>query len=129
MTEKIFVLEKIQLATRGILTKRNLIFAASGLIALTVGWHELLGHNGYLARRRRRIEVETLTSDIQKLKQENAELNRRIRDLRSDPDTIEKLAREQLRLGRPGDVVVTLTPPPASPAPPSSPQDATPVSK
>ena len=113
MTEEVLAPEKIRL------TKRYLVIAACGLFALTVGLHEVIGQNGYLARRRRRIQVETLASDIQKLKQENADLNRKIKDLRSDPDTIEKLAREQLRLGRPGDVVVTLTPPQPPAAPPS----------
>ncbi len=112
MTEKDLAPEKIRL------TKRYLVIAACGLFALTVGLHEVFGQNGYLARRRRRIQVETLAADIQKLKQENSELNRKIKDLRSDPYTIEKYARKQ-GLGRSGDVVVTLAPPQAPVAPPS----------
>ena len=112
MMEKVLAPEKIRL------TKRYLVIAACGLFALTVGLHEVFGQNGYLTRRRRRIQVETLISDIQKLKQENSELNRKIKDLRSDPDTIEKFARKQ-GLGRSGDVVVTLAPPQAPVAPPS----------
>ena len=104
--------------------KRYLLIAACGLVLLSVGLHELLGQNGYLARRRRRIQVQTLSAEIQKLKQENGELARKIRDLRSDPQTIEKLAREQLRLGRPGDVVVTL--PPARQAAPPPAADSSP---
>jgi cell division protein FtsB len=98
-------------------TKRYLILSACCLVALLAGAHEIFGHNGYLARRRHRIQIETLTSEMQKLKQENIELTRKIQDLRSDPDTIEKLAREQLRLGRPGDVVITLNPSQQSPPP------------
>ena len=112
MTEKVLAPEKIRL------TKRYVVIAACGLFALTLGLHELIGQNGYLARRRRRIQIETLASDIQKLKQENAELNRKIKDLRSDPSTIEMYARKQ-GLGRSGDLVVTLTPPQAPVAPPS----------
>ncbi len=91
--------------------KRYALVAICGLALLSVGLHEIFGHNGYLARRRRRVQIQTLSAEIQKLKQENGELNRKIRDLRSDPQAIEKLAREQLRLGRPGDVVITLSPP------------------
>jgi cell division protein FtsB len=99
------------------LAKRYLLVAACSLALLSIGAYEIFGQSGYLARRRRRIEIQTLTTEIQKLKQENTGLARQIKDLRSDPDTIEKLARERLRLGRPGDVVVTLAPPqPAEPA-------------
>lgn len=104
-------------------TKRFLLLAVSGLALLSLGAHEILGQNGYLARRRRRIQIQNLAREIQSLKQENVELTQKIKNLRSDPNTIEKLAREQLSLGRPGDVVVTLPPaeqPAASPAPPSS---------
>lgn len=91
--------------------KRYALVAICGLALLSVGVHEILGRNGYLARRRRRMQIQTLSAEIQKLKQENVELTRKISDLRSDPEAIEKLAREQLRLGRPGDVVITLSPP------------------
>ena len=91
-------------------TKRYLLIAVCGLALLSIGVHELLGRNGYLARRRRRIQIQTLAAEVEKLKQENMELNQKIKNLRSDPDTIEKLAREQLRLGRPGDVIVSLPP-------------------
>jgi len=97
--------------------KRYLLVAACTLAVLSFGAFEIFGQSGYLASRRRRIQLQTLTTEIQKLKQENAELSRKIKDLRSNPDAIEKLARERLRLGRPGDVVVTLTPQPPDPAP------------
>ena len=91
-------------------TKRTLWIALCGLVLLSLGVHEMLGQNGYLVRRRRRIQIQTLAAEIEKLKQENMELTQKIKNLRSDPDTIEKLAREQLRLGRPGDVIVSLPP-------------------
>ena len=112
MTEKVLAPETIRL------TKRYVVIAACGLFALSMGLHEMFGQNGYLARRRRRNQIETLASDIQQLKQENAELNRKIKDLRSDPGTIETYARKQ-GLGRSGDLVVTLTPPQLPAAPPS----------
>jgi len=102
-------------------TKLYLLIASCGLVLLLLGVHEMLGQNGYLARRRRRIQIQTLAGEIEKLKQENMELNQKIKNLRSDPGTIEKLAREQLRLGRPGDVIVTLPPErqPAASSPPT----------
>jgi cell division protein FtsB len=91
-------------------TKRYLVIAVCALVVFPLAMHEILGQNGYLARRQRRTQIQTLTADVEKLKQENMQLTRRIQNLRSDPGTIEKLAREQLSLGRPGDLVVTLPP-------------------
>jgi cell division protein FtsB len=91
-------------------TKLYLLISACGLVLLSLGVHEILGQNGYLARRRRRIQIQALAGEIEKLKQDNLELAQKIKNLRSDPNTIERLAREQLSLGRPGDVVVNLPP-------------------
>src|SRR5579864_7705826 len=102
MMRKFFQPERIQQTTR------LLLISACGLVLLLIGMHEILGQHGYLARRRRRIQLQTLTAEVQKLKQENTELSRKIENLRSDPSTIEKLAREHLSLGRPGDVVITI---------------------
>lgn len=101
---KLFAPEKIQR------TIRYALVAVCGVALLSLGVRETFGRNGYLVRRRRRLQVQALTVEIQKLRQENFELARKIKDLRSDPEAIEKLAREQLRLGRPGDVVITLPP-------------------
>jgi cell division protein FtsB len=86
------------------------------VLLLTFGTHEIFGNNGYLARRSRRAQIESLSTEIERLRKENATLTRNIKQLRSDPQAIEKHAREQLRLGRPGDVVITLPSPPVPPA-------------
>ena len=99
--------------------ERYLLIAFCALVILPMVTHEIVGENGYLARRRRRIQIEALMADVEKLKQDNAQLNQKIKALRSDPSTIEKLARERLSLGRPGDVVVTL-PPAVQPEPAAS---------
>ena len=97
-------------------TERYLLIALCALVLFPMIMDEIVGENGYLARRRRRSQIEALSADLERLKQENAQLSEKIRALRSDPDTIEKLARERLNLGRPGDVVVTLPPPVSPPA-------------
>lgn len=70
--------------------------------------NEVVGKSGYLARREQRTKIEILTEQIDQLKQENQQLTHRIEGLRSDPAAIEEIAREQLHLGRPGEVVVSL---------------------
>ncbi len=76
------------------------------LLVLTV--HEMFGEHGLLALRRQRQEYESLQRDIQQLQQENQKLEHQNKALKSDPKAIEKLAREQMRLARPGEIIYTL---------------------
>jgi cell division protein FtsB len=84
--------------------------AAAGLIFLAFLINEVVGSSGYVARRAQVQQIEELNQEIGRLRDENYHLTRRIQDLRSDPDAIEEMAREQLHLGKPGEVVVTLPP-------------------
>jgi len=77
----------------------------------------LVGDNGYLERRAQRREIQALTAEIENLRQENLQLGQTVKDLRSDPDAIEEVARERLRLGRPGEVIITLSEEPPNPPP------------
>ena len=49
--------------------------------------------------------------------QENARLRVRVEKLKSDPDAIEREAREKLHYARPGEVIYTLPPDPAQQQP------------
>ena len=89
----------------------------AGLIFLAFLVNEVVGKTGYVARREQVRRIQELRNQIDQLKFENQHLTQRIQDLRSNPSTIEEMAREQLHLGRPGEVVVTL-PPRESPRPP-----------
>ncbi len=75
-------------------------------IALVV--HEIFGQNGFLAMRRQQKEVEALQQQMQRLQQENTELEKQIHSLRTDPKAIERVAREQMRMARPGEIIYTL---------------------
>ena len=57
-----------------------------------------------------RHEVESLEREIVGLRAETAELQATVAHLRSDPDAIEKLARELLGFVKPGDRVLKLPP-------------------
>lgn len=83
----------------------------AGLILLAFLVNEVLGKTGYVSRREQIHKIQRLHDQINQLKEENRSLTQQIRDLRSNPDAIEEMAREQLHLGRPGEVVVTLQPP------------------
>lgn len=90
--------------------KRYLLIAGCSLALLSLAVHEIAGENGYLVRRQRRLQMQALDEEVQRLKDDNRRLAQEIQELRSDPQAIEELAREQLRMARPGDVVVTLPP-------------------
>jgi cell division protein FtsB len=97
------------------------------LVCVTLFVHEIFGQHGILALRRERKEVENLHQQIQQLQRENEALDKRIKALQSDPKAIERLAREQIRLARRGEIIYTLpekdpkkgqAPPPAQESPP-----------
>ena len=100
--------------------KRVSILAGCAVALLSLVALGVVGENGYLDRRARRRQIQALTAEIENTKLENQQLSRMVRDLRSDPQAIEKLARERLRLGRPGEVIITLPPGQPQPAPPIS---------
>jgi cell division protein FtsL len=87
---------------------RRAALLALALIALTLIVHEIFGENGYLAMRRKRQELQTLQLQIEKLKQENQRLEQQIKSLKTDPKAIEKLAREQMKMARPGELIYVL---------------------
>jgi cell division protein FtsB len=86
---------------------RNVIL---GLVLLCVALitHEIFGPHGYLELRRQQKEMEVLQQQIQQLRQENEELDRQIKALKSDPRAVERLAREQMHMARPGELIYVL---------------------
>lgn len=78
------------------------------LLCFALVVNQIFGNHGWLALRRQKKEFESLQQKIQKLQQENQQLEKQIKALKSDPKAIEKQAREQLRLVRPGELIFTL---------------------
>lgn len=65
----------------------------------------LVGEKGLLETVRARRQHEDLTGSIERLRAENALLREQARRLREDPSTIESVAREELGLIRPGEML------------------------
>lgn len=84
--------------------------ATCGVIALAclMAWHVVFGANGVVVYAQKRKEQRELNRQIESLRQQNDFLNQQIKALKTDPQTIEKEAREKLRYARPGEVVYTL---------------------
>ena len=51
-------------------------------------------------------KLSTIESEISKLDTANKQLSSDIQGLRSDPNAIEKIAREELKLVKPGEIVL-----------------------
>lgn len=82
--------------------------------------YALLGDSGLMAVLKMRGRANDLRYEIGAKEGANRELRDVIRPLREgDPDAIEKLAREQLFMARPGDTVYVLPQEPESTPPPA----------
>ena len=88
--------------------RRKLMLAALGLGLLALAVHTLFGEHGYVALRRERQEIDRLESEIQRLEKENERLSEEIRSLKTDPRAVERVAREELKMARPGEKVIIL---------------------
>jgi cell division protein FtsB len=73
------------------------------LVALVVA--ALFGDRGVLHLMQQKQRAETLAREIDDLRAENQRLAAEIVSLKADPGAIERLAREQLGLARPGETV------------------------
>ena len=77
------------------------VLAVSGLLALRF----LTASDGYPAVLAQRRELRDLSREVESLEQRNEALRRTIHALRDDPHAVEKIAREELDLVAPGEVL------------------------
>jgi cell division protein FtsB len=87
----------------GLRKKAAALGGVLALIALVVG--SLFGDRGLLYLFAQQERTLALCREILELRDQNGQLALEIRSLRSDPQAIERLAREQLGLSRPGETV------------------------
>jgi cell division protein FtsL len=78
--------------------------------------HDVFGTHGYLAMHRKQQEIQKVNAELDRLNKENATLQKDITDLKTDPQTIRKIAREELGLAQPGEIIIKLPAPPEPPA-------------
>jgi cell division protein FtsB len=80
---------------------RSLLLLA--LVAL--GVHDIFGEHGFIAMRRTAREIDETREEISKLDAENKTLADQVGALKSDPRMIERIAREEMGLARPGEMI------------------------
>ncbi|OLC98339.1 MAG: hypothetical protein DMG35_15530 [Acidobacteria bacterium] len=79
-----------------------------GLLLLALLVHDIFGAHGYLAMRRTQQEINKVKAGIGQLNKENVQLEEEVKELKSDPHKIEKIARDELGLARPGEVIIKI---------------------
>jgi cell division protein FtsB len=90
---------------------RLLAVAVVGVALFAMG-QRALGPNGYQALQERERQKHQLEKEIRDLTIHNIELNRDVDKLNSDPKAIEDVARQDLKLAKPGEYIYILPPDP-----------------
>jgi cell division protein FtsB len=95
---------------------RQILFLA--LLALLV--HDIFGAHGFMAMRRTQKEIQEIRQQIGKLNNDNKSLSSQVNSLKTDPNAVERIAREEMGLARPGEIIYKL-PDSAKPGDPQKP--------
>lgn len=76
------------------------------LFALLV--NDVLGAHGLIAMRKTQRDIEQVQKQIDALHQENQSLSGQVDSLKTDPKAIERIAREEMGLAKPGEIIYKL---------------------
>jgi len=93
------------LATRVYVLRRRIATIAVAVLAVLLFGHVMLGANGMMVYKQKRMEFQSLQKQIAQEQKENELYTQKIQSLKTDEKAIEKEAREQLRYARPGEYV------------------------
>ncbi|MGH9691847.1 MAG: FtsB family cell division protein [Candidatus Acidiferrales bacterium] len=99
--------------------RRNLNWFVGGALALLL-LQDIFGTHGLIAMRRSHQEAVQVQKEIGQINEENRQLQGRVKNLKSDPQAIERIAREEMGLARPGEYIFKTSPKPGDPADPGA---------
>lgn len=103
--------------------RRNLSwFLVAGLGLLFI--QDIFGTHGVLAMHHSLQEAAAAQKQIDQLTEENRKLQDRVEQLKTDPATIERIAREDMGLARPGEYIFKV---PTKPTDSTAPDSSSPV--
>ena len=86
-------------------------FLVAGFALLLL--QDIFGTHGVLAMRRTQLQAKEVQQEIERLNEENRKLQNRVQHLKSDPATLEGIARDEMHLKRPGEYVFPIQPKPS----------------
>lgn len=98
-------------------SRRKLATVAIGVLFAFIGYHAVFGANGFLELRQKATTSNELKREIQALQQDNELREKHIKALKSDPQAIEKEARERFNYAREGEKIYKLAPATPTPSP------------
>ena len=99
--------------------RRRIATIAVAVLTLSLFVHVMFGANGMVVYKQKRAEYEALKKQIDLVQQENDRYTQQIQGLKTDQQSIEKEAREQLGYVKPGEYKY-VAPTPAKPASPEN---------
>ncbi len=105
--------------------RRHLNWLLVGALALLL-LQDVFGTHGLIAMRRSQQEAARVQREINQLNEQNRQMQERVKALKSDPQAIERIAREEMGLARPGEYIFKIQPKPGDAAPPNPPSGGTP---
>jgi cell division protein FtsB len=79
-----------------------------GLALFALLLHDVFGTHGFIAMRRTQKEIEQIREQIGKINDQNKSLIEQVNSLKTDPKSIERIAREEMGLARPGEMIFKL---------------------
>ena len=82
------------------------ILAAAVSLVAALGYHVICGEHGFLALRREKQQYNAFQKQAIQVQQENDQIQKQINALKNDPKTIEKRAREDSLMAKPGEIII-----------------------
>jgi cell division protein FtsB len=79
-----------------------------GVLVLVLVVHDVFGTHGYLAMRRTENEIKKVQADLEQLNKQNLDLAQEVKELKTDPRIIERIAREELGLAKDGEYIIKI---------------------
>jgi cell division protein FtsB len=93
---------------RAFLHANATLLLAAGVALLLIS--DVFGTHGVLAMRRSQKQAADIEKKIEQLNQQNAQLEAKVKALKTDPEAIEKIAREEMGLAKQGEYIFKVAP-------------------
>lgn len=88
---------------RGLLKRNTTVLLAIGLGLLLI--QDVFGTHGVLAMHRSQVQAAQIQAQLEQTEKENHEMEQNVKSLKSDPSAIERIARDDMGLARPGEYI------------------------
>lgn len=97
--------KRVQAAPAATLRRRRILNGLLVFATVVLLVDALVGENGLVKRVRARRQYAAEAAELSRLRHDNARLREQVRRLNDDPSAIESIAREELGLIRPGELL------------------------